>query len=208
MGRQVLFSRVLHVPELGSNLLSVLYLVRNHQFQVHISSEHMEFERDGTVYFTAPIDSTNTAYLAGDVVPVAESAQVSSASTLPLDATLWHRRFAHFHHAGIQNILSGSLVTGMRLDTKTPPDPICEPCLSGKLNAAPFPTSTSRSAYPLQLVHTDVHGPMVRTPSGMRNWVTFVDDATRLYSAEPMRTKDMTFPVFKRYKAWAENRTG
>ena len=49
---------------------------------------------------------------------------------------------------------------------------------------------------------------MVRTPSGMRNWVTFVDDATRLYSAEPMRTKDMTFPVFKRYKAWAENRTG
>ena len=168
----------------------------------------MEFERDGTVYFTAPIDSTNTAYLAGDVVPVAESAQVSSASTLPLDATLWHRRFAHFHHAGIQNILSGSLVTGMRLDTKTLPDPICEPCLSGKLTAAPFPTSTSRSAYPLQLVHTDVHGPMVRTPSGMRNWVTFVDDATRLYSAEPMRTKDMTFPVFKRYKAWAENRTG
>ena len=81
LGR-LLFSRVLHVPELGSNLLSVLYLVRNHQFQVHISSEHMEFERDGTVYFTAPIDSTNTAYLAGDVVPVVESAQVSSASTL------------------------------------------------------------------------------------------------------------------------------
>ena len=109
----------------------------------------MEFERDGTVYFTAPIDSTNTAYLAGDVVPVAESAQVSSASTLPLDATLWHRRFAHFHHAGIQNILSGSLVTGMRLDTKTPPDPICEPCLSGKLNAAFYPTFTSHWTYPL-----------------------------------------------------------
>ena len=50
LGRQVLLSRVLHVPELSSNLLSVLYLVRNHQFQVHISAEHMEFERDGTVY--------------------------------------------------------------------------------------------------------------------------------------------------------------
>ena len=44
LGRQVLLSRVLHVPELSSNLLSVLYLVRNHQFQVHISAEHMEFE--------------------------------------------------------------------------------------------------------------------------------------------------------------------
>lgn len=167
----------------------------------------MEFERDGTVYFTAPIDNTNTAYLAGEVVPVAESAQVSAASTLPLNATLWHRRIAHFHHAGIQSILAGSLVTGMRLDAKTPPDLICEPCLHGKLNAAPFPSSTTRSAYPLQLVHTDVHGPMVRTSSGMRHWVTYVDDNSRLYAVEPMATKDQAFPVFKRYKAWAENRT-
>ena len=99
-GRQMLFSRVLHVLELGSNLLSVLYLVRGHQFQVHISAEHMEFERDGTVYFTAPIDNTNAAYLAGEVVPVAKSAQVSIASTLPLNTTLRHRRFTHFHHVG------------------------------------------------------------------------------------------------------------
>ena len=146
LGHQVLLSRVLHVPELSSNL-SVLYLVRNHQFQVHISAEHMEFERDGPVYMIAPIDTTNTAYLAGEVVPVVESAQVSAASTLPLDPSLWHRRFTHFHNAGIQSIITGNLVTGMRLDAKTPPDPICEPCLHGKLNAAPFPSSTSRAAY-------------------------------------------------------------
>ena len=73
-----------------------------------------------------------------------ESAQVSAASTLPLNPSLWHRRFTHFHHAGIQSIIIGNLVTGMRLDAKTPPDPICEPCLHGKLNAAPFPSSTSR----------------------------------------------------------------
>ena len=107
LGRQVLLSRVLHVPELSSNLLSVLYLVRNHQFQVHISAEHMEFERDGTVYMIAPIDTTNTAYLAGEVVPVVESAQVSAASTLPLNPSLWHRRFTHFHHVGIQSIIIG-----------------------------------------------------------------------------------------------------
>ena len=109
----------------------------------------MEFERDGTVYMIAPIDTTNTAYLAGEVVPVVESAQVSAASTLPLNPSLWHRRFTHFHHAGIQSIIIGNLVTGMRLDAKTPPDPICEPCLHGKLKAAPFPFSTSRTAYPL-----------------------------------------------------------
>ena len=77
----------------------------------------------------APIDTTNTAYLAGEVVPVVESAQVSAASTLPLNPSPWHRRFTHFHNAGIQSIIIGNLVTGMRLDAKTPPDPICEPCL-------------------------------------------------------------------------------
>ena len=167
----------------------------------------MEFERDGTVYMVAPIDTTNTAYLAGEVVPVVESAQVSAASTLPLNPSLWHRRFTHVRHAGIQSIIIGNLVTGMRLDAKTPPDPICEPCLHGKLNAAPFPSSTSCAAFPLQLVHTDVHGPMPRTATGMEYWSTFVDDNTRLYGVATMKAKSMTFPEFKRFKAWAENRT-
>ncbi|KAF8550004.1 hypothetical protein OG21DRAFT_1488115 [Imleria badia] len=30
------------------------------------------------------------------------------------------------------------------LDVKTPPDPICEPCLAGKMHANPFPSSQSR----------------------------------------------------------------
>ena len=208
-GRPVLFSRVLHVPELGSNLLSVLYLVRHHQFHVHISSHSMDFERDGTTLFTAPIDASNTAFLAGEVVSALESAQLSASSTLPLNESLWHRRFAHFHHAGVRSIVQGSLVDGCKLDSHTPSDPICEPCLSGKLNAAPFPSSSSRASRPLELVHSDVHGPLpVRTPSGMRYWVTFIDDYTRYRFVVVMRTKDETFSAFKRFKAWAETRLG
>ena len=127
--------------------------------------------------FTAPIDASNTAFLAGEVVSALESAQLSASSTLPMDEALWHRRFAHFHHAGVRSIVQGSLVDGCKLDSHTPSDPICEPCLSGKLNAAPFPSSSSRASRPLELVHSDVHGPLpVRTPSGMRYWVTFIDD--------------------------------
>ena len=129
-GRPVLFSRVLHVPELGSNLLSVLYLVCHHQFHVHISSHSMDFERDGTTLFTAPIDASNIAFLAGEVVSALESAQLSASSTLPMDEALWHRRFAHFHHAGVRSIVQGSLVDGCKLDSHTPSDPICEPCKS------------------------------------------------------------------------------
>ena len=33
------------------------------------------------------------------------------------------------------------LVDGLVLDSKAEPDPICEPCLVGKMHANPFPSS-------------------------------------------------------------------
>ena len=92
----------------------------------------------------------------------------------------------------------GSLVDGLKLDSDSPPDVICEPCLAGKLNAAPFPLSTHRASKPLELVHSDVHGPLpVRTPSGMHYWVTFIDDNSRYRCVILMKTKDETFEAFK-----------
>jgi len=48
------------------------------------------------------------------------------------------------------------MVTGMKLDLTTLPDPVCEPCLAGKMHANPFPSS-EWCARPLELMHTDVH---------------------------------------------------
>lgn len=197
------------MPELGSNLLSVLYLVCHHNFNVHISSVGMNFNGCCEECSAISLDDTNTAFIAGDVVPAFESAQVSVASTLPLNSTLWHRRLGHFHHAGVQSIINSGLVDGLKLYSNTPPDPICEPCLHGKLNAAPFPPSSSHTSEPLALVHSDVHGPLpVRTSSGMRYWVTFIDDSKRYRYVALMKSKDQTFAEFQRFKAWAENQTG
>ena len=169
MMRKVEFSRVLHVPELGSNLLSVLYLVRNRGFNVHIYPDRMDFDKDRQTLFCASIGSSNTAYLDGAIVPAVESAQISAALTLPLDEALWHRRLAHYHLQGIRKLAQSELVTGIKLHNKQQADPICEPCLAGKLNAAPFPSSLNRASKPLRLVHSDVHGPLpVRTHSGYR----------------------------------------
>lgn len=41
--QQIEFTRILHVPQLGSNLLSVLFLARQRCFHIHILSEHMDF---------------------------------------------------------------------------------------------------------------------------------------------------------------------
>ena len=41
--RAVEFTRVLHVPKLRNNLLSCLYLTRHKGFEIHITSNHMDF---------------------------------------------------------------------------------------------------------------------------------------------------------------------
>jgi len=80
-------------------------------------------------------------------------------------------------------MIEEKLVTGIKLNSLAAPDPICEPCLAGKMHANPFPSSTTRTSRPLELVHSDVHGPLsVQTHSGFRYWVIFIDDYTRLWA--------------------------
>ena len=153
---QIGFTRVLHVPDLRNNLLSVLFLTRQKGFTVTIDSSKMSFKHpDGRVWFTASIGDSNAAFLDGSTVPITEYA--SAATTLPLDLHLWHRRLAHHHYEGVKKLLKKKLVTGMTLDSSATPDPICEPCLAGKMHANPFPSSEYRAKRPLELVHSDVH---------------------------------------------------
>ena len=51
----------------------------------------------------------------------------------------------------------------MHLDSKSAPDPICKPCLAGKMHSNPFPSSQWRATRPLELVHSDVHQVPVET---------------------------------------------
>ena len=202
--RSVEISRVLHVPKLRSNLLSVLYLTKHKQFKVVIDYDCMEFIRSGTTLFTASINSSNAAFLDGETEPVSELANL--ASTLPLDLNLWHRRLAHHNYADVKKMIKEEMVTGLVLKSKQQPDPICEPCLAGKMHSNPFPSSPSKATKPLELIHSDLHGPLrTPTPEGYQYWVTFIDDCTSFWAVILLKNKSDTFQAFKTFKAWAEN---
>ena len=92
----------------------------------------------------------------------------------------------------------------MTLDSLAAPDPICEPCLAGKMHANPFPSSQWRARRPLELVQ------QVPYPSfsGFRYWVTFIDDYSRFRFVLPIKAKSDVFEAFKNFKAYAENQSG
>src|SRR5215470_8272539 len=112
------FERVLHVPLLRSNLLSVLYLTTQKGFVVHIVKSRMQFFRQNKLLFTATVNSTTTAILNGVTLPMTEYAGLASTSTCSMNTSLWHRRFGHLNMADIRKLLSKHLVTGMDIADK------------------------------------------------------------------------------------------
>ena len=130
-----------------------------------------------------------------------------ATSTCELDYALWHRRFAHLNHEDVRKLHSRELVKGLVLKSKTLPDPICEPCIAGKQHRSNVSRhALHRSDEPLQLVHSDVHGPLpVQSKEGYKYWITFIDDHSRFWVVLPLRAKSDAFAAFKQFKAFAEN---
>ena len=165
----------------------------------------MNFIQSSRLLFTATINSQNTAFLDGITLPAClESANL--ASTLPLDLSLWHRGFGHYNYDNVKQLHSKNMVTDMTITTKSMPDPICEPCLAGKMHANLFPTSNSRATYPLDLVHMDFKGSIqVTSYGGYKYWIIFVDDCTGFKCSLGLKRKLDVLEAFKQFKAYAEN---
>jgi transposase InsO family protein len=166
----------------------------------------VRFTRNGELLFEADIDERNQSFVREDDGEPDSDSALSAVGTLPLDLTLLHRRMGH--HSDTQKILSKDLVTGVKLTSNQKPDPICEPCLAGKLNAGPFPSTEHCAAAPLDLIHSDLKEYPIYTREGWRYCVLFIDDHTGFKVALHMKRKSGTFNAFKVFKAYAENHFG
>ena len=110
------FAPLLVMLRPNASLSSISCILTLHcHFTVCIEQDTMYFIRDNKIAFQAKTGASNSAFLSGDTIPVGEFASLSSATTLPLDWDLWHRRLCHHHLAGIRKLQSGNLVTGLSL---------------------------------------------------------------------------------------------
>jgi transposase InsO family protein len=79
----------------------------------------------------------------------------------------------------------------------------------GNFTKTSFPNSDTKSVGVLDLVHTDVCGPMSRVSlSGREYYLTFIDDYSRKTWIYFMKTKSKVFKRFQEFKALVENQTG
>src|SRR6266478_6204000 len=205
--RQIELSNVLHVPLLGNNLLSVLTLTRKHNFDVHIRNSTICFNLNNHSLFEATVREDNSAILNGATLTQ------SALSTSILSPDLWHRRFCHIGQNRLKQLLSGSYVTNLEIKSPQPLSPLpdlCQHCIAGKHHRFPFPhTASNRRTKPLELIHSDLHGPVsVQTPQKHQYWISFIDDCTRYRTIYLLHKKSDAFAAFKEFKAFAEKQTG
>ncbi|KAL0350166.1 UNVERIFIED_CONTAM: Retrovirus-related Pol polyprotein from transposon RE1 [Sesamum radiatum] len=102
---------------------------------------------------------------------------------------LWHRRLGHFNFQGLKILHQKKMMTDLPQIQAI--EGACEACLQGKQHKKPFPSGTSwRAKAVLELIHTDVCGPM-RTPSHEQNryFILFIDDYSRMTWVYFMREK-------------------
>jgi len=86
---------------------------------------------------------------------------------------VWHRRLAH---VGLNDLeILPSITDPPKMTGKCD----CESCIKRKLARKPFTPTTSRATEPLQLVHSDICGPLETAIGRGRYMLLFIDDATR-----------------------------
>ena len=83
---------------------------------------------------------------------------------------------------------------------------VCKGFSQGKNTKNPFPSSNSKAKAILDIVHSDVCGPMSTTSlSRYVYYVSFLDDYSRKTWIYFLKGKDEVFERFKEFKALVEN---
>lgn len=113
---------------------------------------------------------------------------------------LWHQRYGHLSYKGLCILQHKDMVHGLPrfpASTVTFVD-----CLNGKQTRNAIPKNVSwRATQPLELVYSDICGPITPTSnSGKRYFLRFIDDFSRKGWVYLLAKKSEALECFKRFK--------
>lgn len=200
---ELTLKKVYHVPGVKKNLISVPQLTS-----------------DGNYVLFGPNDVKIFKHFETKSIPIlqghkTETVYVLSAESAYLDrvkgsqcADFWHQRMGHVGYDMLSQISNRALVRGLpRVQINK--EIVCSGCQYGKAKQQPFSKSIFQASKPLELIHSDVFGP-VKQPSvkGMKFMVTFIDDYCRFVWTYFMKEKAEVFAKFKEFELDAELLTG
>lgn len=189
---------VLYVPSLTTNLLSVSELTKNGNSVIFEPNKCLIRNNLGVLVAEAE--------LVDGVYRVNLQTQNCLLTSTKVNGETWHRRLGHINSNDMNKMKRCGLVDGLDYsDTFATSKLNCEICCEGKQSRLPFATG-SRATEILQIVHSDVCGPMEsKSIGGARYFLLFIDDYSRMTFIYFLKAKSKVLSYFKEFKSRVEN---
>lgn len=203
-------SDVVYVPNLNTNLLSVKQAV-DKGLVVLFDKNNCTFYKSDTFSFTGdPVmrgSSCGGLYALDCTVALPDLAYDvhSDLSGTSSRYMLWHRRLGHLCRIGMNRMKKSHAGIDFTEIDKTK----CIACVKGKQSRKPFKNhADTRATSVLELVHSDLCGPMSETSfQGNRYALIFVDDFSRMISVYFISSKSEVKETFCTFQALVERQT-
>ncbi|BBH01567.1 multidrug resistance-associated protein 9 [Prunus dulcis] len=197
---------VMIVPGLDENLLSVGQMIEHGHWLV-FGDNAVDIYGDRQLedcIARVPMKGNRCFPLNLDYVnpPMANRATVGETSWL------WHRRFGHLNYISLKLLQEKDMVQG--LPNLQEYEKVCSGCAVSKNHRSSFDKERAwRASHPLELIHSDICGPMQTiTLGGNIYFLTFIDDHTRMCWVFFLQHKSQAFNIFKRFKSMVELQSG
>jgi len=166
----------------------------------------VNFNKKGCTIYDKDMSLLATAKLTDEVYCLNQPSTRAFTCKEYTDSELWHKRLGHLNRNGMK-LLRDKHAEGLKFNN--PSDEPCITCLKGKQQRQPFKASKRRAKNLLELVHTDLCGPMeTRSIGGSKFFMTIIDDYSRKIFIYFLKTKDQALECFKDFKASSEIETG
>ena len=209
---------VVFVPNISANLLSVNKLTKSgltvtfndKGCSIYITND---VKTSGTVVGSA-VEDRGMYRLAvlnqpkeSHITPNEENDEAAfQVTATPVDWFMrWHKRYGHLNFDYMKELNDLCLGITIKGDVPQP----CEGCMLNKSRRLPHNTVGTRATELLELVHTDVCGPMrAETWNGARYFILFVDDFSRMTFIYFLKHKSEAYDVMTNFKTFVENQTG
>ncbi|KAM1503465.1 hypothetical protein ACFX15_027859 [Malus domestica] len=204
MGRKHI-QEVMLVPGLDENLLSVGQMLEHGYYLLFGGNAVCIFDSWNLNGLVAKVQMTSNRCFPLTMMPATPLALKASVSHC---IQIWHKRLGHLNTRSVLQLREQEMVHGLpHLENSKN---VCEGCMLGKQHRDEFPRESAwRAKFPLELIHTDICGPMqIASNAGNKYFILFTDDCTRMTWVYFLRYKSEALEYFKRFKAMTELQCG
>lgn len=185
--------KILVVPSLSSNLLSVIQIVDELNCYVSFWPKECYFQDIETNRMLGSGTRRGRLYYLKEEEEQAQAHAIVQDHEKKGLPWLWHHRLGHLSFGYLKK-LKPELFLNKDIEFN------CDICELAKNHRISYAPSTNKSSIPFMVIHSDVWGPAkISTPNGARYFVTFIDECTRMVWISLLNHKSEVCKVFQEF---------